>query len=313
MLPPNAHLRGFLRFGLTRLRSISSHGADYTPPPGFAQRASFQSKIPIPTRSIRQMSSRRQYIGQSRASFPGLAVLRRPHHALGRTVKRPGGSICYRDGAHKSLLRSRIPRGRVGDHDGRPATNISSPSAQCRHPQSESKSPAIRPTVTDRVLPTTLQHTQKQETILAGPSSKLAGAPFLLPSLREPSICINASDKPLAGLPVSHIFEHPGLLDSGLKTGDPVKRDLTPKHRPTNPSAASPSPHLLFAVPAPPPPSGLPVIDSAEVTYQDILDGLQLGLSAILDSDVDFWVKEVVGTSVCRFLADIAALGELRG
>lgn len=259
------------------------------------------------------MSSRRQYIGQSRASFPGLAVLRGARHALGRTVKRPGGSICYRDGAHKSLLRSRVPRGRVGDHGGRPATNINSPSVQYQHPQSESKSPATQVTVADQASPSILLHTQSQEKILAGPSPGPAGVPFLLPLLREPSICVNASNKLLAGLPAAHIFEHPAPLDSGLKTGDPVKRDLTPKHRRTNPSAASPSPHLLFAVPAPPPPSGLPVIDSAEVTYQDILDGLQLGLSAILDSDVDFWVKEVVGTSVRRVLADIAALGELRG
>ncbi|OBT93371.1 hypothetical protein VE01_08750 [Pseudogymnoascus verrucosus] len=167
--------------------------------------------------------------------------------------------------------------------------------------------------VADQASPSILLHTQSQEKILAGPSPGPAGVPFLLPLLREPSICVNASNKLLAGLPAAHIFEHPAPLDSGLKTGDPVKRDLTPKHRRTNPSAASPSPHLLFAVPAPPPPSGLPVIDSAEVTYQDILDGLQLGLSAILDSDVDFWVKEVVGTSVRRVLADIAALGELRG
>ncbi|OBT74950.1 hypothetical protein VF21_06084 [Pseudogymnoascus sp. 05NY08] len=199
------------------------------------------------------------------------------------------------------------------DDDVRSTTNISSPSVQCQHPQSESKSPVTQLTATDRVSPTILQHTQRQETRVAGPSSEPAVAPFLLPSLREPSIYANSTDKSIAGLPVAHVFEHPALLKSGEKTGDPIKRDLIPRHRPTNPSAASPTTPLSLAVPAPAPPLVLPVLDNPEVTYQDILDGLQLGLSAIMDSDVDFWVKDVVGTSVRRFLADIAALGELRG
>ncbi|OBT86593.1 hypothetical protein VE02_05105 [Pseudogymnoascus sp. 03VT05] len=313
MLPPNAHLKGFLRFGLTRLRSISSHGTDYTPSPAIAQKAPFHSKIPIPTGPIRQTGARRQYIGQSRASFTGLAVLREPHHALGGTVKHPGGRICYRDGAHKSLLRSRIPDGRIGEHGVRPTTNISTPSAQYQHPQSESKSPATQVKVADRVSPAILQHTQIQETHVAGPPSGPPGAPFLLPSLREPSIYANSTDKSIAFLPVVHIFEHPALLKSGEKTGDPIKRDLIPRHRPTNPSAAIPTTPLSLAVPAPAPAPAPAVLDNPEVTYQDILDGLQLGLSAIMDSDVDFWVKDIVGTSVRRFLADIAALGELRG
>ncbi|OAF58655.1 hypothetical protein VC83_05021 [Pseudogymnoascus destructans] len=297
MLPPNAHLKGFHRFGLTRLRSMSSHGTECTPSHGIIQKAPFHSKIPIPTGSIRQTGARRRYISQGRVSFPGLAVLREPHHALGCTVTRLGGSICYREGAHKSLLRNQIPRGKVGKHDVRPTTNISSPSVQYQRPQSEPMSRATQVTVTHRVSPAVLGHTQRIEKSLEGSSSELAGAPFLFPSLRKPSIYANGTDKPLAGLPVAHIFEHPRLLESGAKIGDPVKRDPTPNHRPTNPSAASPTPPPSLAVPALPPTSALSVIDAQEVTYQDILDGLQLGLSAILDSDVDFWVKEVVGTS----------------
>lgn len=313
MLPPNAHWKGFVRFGLTRLRSISSHGADYTPSHGIVQKAALHSKIPIPTRYIRQTGARRQYIGHSRASFPSLAILREPQHALGCTVKRPGGPICYRDGAHKSLLRNRVPRGRVGGHDTRPTSNISSPSVQYQHPQSESKSPVAQLIVTDGVSPTILQHTQVQEINLAGSSAEPACTSSLLPSLRELPVYANVTDEPIARLPVAHIFEHPARLESRLKTGDPVKRDINPKHRPINPSAANPTAPLSFAVLDLPPPSALPVIDAQEATYQDILEGLQLGLSAIMDSDVDFWVKEVVGTSVRRFLADIAALGELRG
>lgn len=310
MLPPNTRLKGFLCFGLTRLRSISIHGTDYTPPPGFAQKAPFHSKIPIPTGSISQTCARRQYIGQSRASFPRLAVFRGPHHALGRTVKLPGGTICYRDGAHKSSLRYRTPRERVEGRDGRPTTTISSPSAPYQRPQSESKSLSPQLTVTDRGSPTVLRHTQRQETILAGPSSEPVGVPLPLRNL--PSYA-NGTGKPTVRVPVAHIFGHPAPLESRLKTGDPVKRDITPKHRPINPSASSPIAPLSLAVPALPPPSASPMTDGPEVTYQDILDGLQLGLSAIMDSDVDFWVKEVVGASARRFFADIAALGELKG
>mgnify|MGYP001570437664 CR=1 FL=1 len=178
------------------------------------------------------------------------------------------------------------------------------------------KSPATQQTITDRVSPPMFQYTEREETGLAGPSSKAVGKPFLLPSLREPPIYGNVTDYPITSLPVAHIFEHPALLATGRKTGDPIKRDITPKHRPTNPSASSLTPHppVVFhkAVPALPPPPALPVIDGPEVMYRDILEGLQLGLSAIMDSDVDFWVKEVVGASARRFLTDITALGELR-
>lgn len=166
------------------------------------------------------------------------------------------------------------------------------------------------------VLSTIVLHAQRREMSLAERSSDEAYAPFLLPSLREPSTYANDTDKPAAGLGVVPIFEHPVLLTPGLETGDPVKRDIAPNHRPVKTPASTPTPHLSPAfhktIPNLPLPSALPVIEGPEVTYEDILDGLQLGLSAILDSDVDFWVKEVVGASACRFLADIAALGKLR-
>jgi hypothetical protein len=53
-------------------------------------------------------------------------------------------------------------------------------------------------------------------------------------------------------------------------------------------------------------------IDGPEAMHGDILGGLQLGLAALLDSDVDFWVKDAVGTSARRFLDDVAALGDLK-
>lgn len=559
MLPPNVRWKGFLRFGLIRLRSISSHGTDRAPPQGITQKLPLRSQIPILTGFIRQTSARRQYITQSRASLP---IFREPHHTLGRTVQRPGGSICYRDGTRKFSLRNRIPHRRAGEQDVRPTANINSPSIQYQHSQSESRhdyypqlpiartlhspaakhaassgfdsagilkeassdssgnqnglnhpykakalntdgarpetvpiptrassrrvrrkrftrklgrpltrkglgskgpvnapgsirtlhqfwplrgsfravkvaaafkdqrrsihvmlrplrrqieavkepvramstgedtglliglgqgrqgnlspevptrpvscataaelpakytdtkdptfsetsaeihrqhiltreiltwlgnsdvrngnnvnslqpclyrSPATQLTVLDRASPTILHHTEQEEPSLTKPSEAV-GPPFLLPSLREPSIYANGTDKPIAGLQVAHFFEHPALSGSGLRTGDPVKRDITPKHRTTNTSASSPTtpPSFAFhkAVPDLAPPLTPPVIDGPKVMYWDVLDGLQLGLSAILDSDVDFRVKDVVGASARRFLADIAALGELRG
>ncbi|OBT61600.1 hypothetical protein VE03_08934 [Pseudogymnoascus sp. 23342-1-I1] len=180
------------------------------------------------------------------------------------------------------------------------------------------KSPATQLTVTDQVSPTVLQHTELEEATSAELSSKVVGAPFLLSSLKEPSVYSNGTDKPTGALSVAHIFEHPVLLESGLISGDPVKRNVIPNHRLTNSSASNftSPPSLAFhkATPDLAPAPALPVIDGPELTYQDILDGLQLGLSAILDSsEVDFWVKEVVGASASRFLADIAALGGLRG
>ncbi|KFY44804.1 hypothetical protein V494_01290 [Pseudogymnoascus sp. VKM F-4513 (FW-928)] len=278
MLPPNAYWKGLLRFGQGRLRSVSSHGADRTPLHGIARKAPLYSRIPIPTGSIKQADSRRQYIAPSRGSFLGPTIHRGSHHALCRPAT--GGRICHRDGVHESTSRNRIPRGRLGEHDVRPATNV------------------------------------KKETTVTGPSSVVLGAPCLRPSPKEPSI-YSRRICPLASLSIDHTLEHPALPESGLKSGDPVKRDITPSHRPIIPSAAIPaapsSLALHKAVPALAPPSARPVIDGSEIKYQDILDGLQFGLAAILDSDVDFWVKEVVGASARRFMADMAALGELRG
>lgn len=543
MLPPNARWKGFVRFGLVRLRSISGHGTDRAPSQGITRKLPLRSQIPIPTGFIRQTSARRQYIAQSRASFPGLPIFRETHHALGRTFKCPGGSIFYRDGTHKSLLRNRIANRRFREQDVRPTANINSPSIQYQHPQPESsqdycpqlpinrtlhspttkrvvssaldaagifkeaspesfgkqnglnhpykdkplntdgarpetvpiptrassrcvrrkrlsrklglgsrgtvndpgsirtlhqiwplrgsfravkvaaafnvqkrsihvilrpprrqieavkeplgadsteehtcdmppelltrpvsfataaelpakytdtkdptfsensaeihrqhiltreiltwlrnpevrngnnanslqpclyKSPPTHLTAMDQVSPTILHRTEREEPSLARPSEAV-GPPFLLPSPREPSIYANSTGNSIAGLQVAHLFEHPALPESGLRTGDPVKRDITPNHRTTNTSASSPttSPSFAFhkAVPDLAPPLAPPVIDGSKVMYWDVLDGLQLGLSAILDSDVEFCVKEVVGASARRFLADIAALGELR-
>ncbi|KFY58446.1 hypothetical protein V496_06128 [Pseudogymnoascus sp. VKM F-4515 (FW-2607)] len=559
MLPPSAHWKGFLRFGLIRFRSISSHGTDYTTSHRIAQNAPLRSQIPISSGYIRRKRARRQYIAQRRSPFPGLAIFRGRRHALGRTVNRPGGSICYRATVLRPSLRSRIPHRRVGEHDVPPTTNINNPSTLNQHPQSEAredycpqlaisraldspvlthavsnrfdaedivkesssgsfgsrnglghhyrartlstdgaiavpspartsschvrrkqltrklgrkglgskrlvnaqgyirtsrqswprqghfrpvrlavtstgqrrsirfisrplgkkievlrwplragsneehtglptgidrsrsgnvpaevptrltscttaaelpatytdtkdptfsetsseihrqdiltkeiltwfrnpevrngnnanslqpciyKSPATQLTVVDQASPTILQHTEREEATSTGPPSEVLGAPFLLPSLKEPSTYSNGTDRPIAGLSVAHMFEHPPLPESGMKMGDPVKRNIIFNHRPSNPSASSPTtpPSLLSfqkAIPDLAPPTALPVLDGPEVTYQDILDGLQLGLSAILgSSDVDFWVKEVVGTSARHFLADIAALGGLRG
>ncbi|KAL5345225.1 hypothetical protein ACLOAV_009595 [Pseudogymnoascus australis] len=147
------------------------------------------------------------------------------------------------------------------------------------------KSSATQLTVVDQASPTILQHTEREEATSTGPPSEILGAPFLLPSLKEPSTYSNGTDKPISGLSVAHMFEHPPLPEPGMKIGDPSNN----------------SPILLAfqkAIPNLAPPTALPVLDGPEVTYQDILDGLQLGLSAILDSsDVDFSVKEVVGTS----------------
>ncbi|KFZ22795.1 hypothetical protein V502_02725 [Pseudogymnoascus sp. VKM F-4520 (FW-2644)] len=119
MLPPNAHWKGFLRFGLIRLRSISSHGTDHASPHGIAQ----HSQIPILTGSIRQTSARRQYIAQRRTPFPGLATFWERHRA---------------DGTQKSLLRNRIANGRFGEEDVRPTANINCLSIQYQHSQPES-------------------------------------------------------------------------------------------------------------------------------------------------------------------------------
>ncbi|KFY85541.1 hypothetical protein V500_08312 [Pseudogymnoascus sp. VKM F-4518 (FW-2643)] len=448
MLPPNAHWKGFLRFGLIRLRSISSHGTDHASPHGIAQ----HSQIPILTGSIRQTSARRQYIAQRRTPFPGLAIFWERHHAhiqrgftrelpckdkalntygaraetvsiptrtssrrvrrkrkLGRPLTRKGlgskgpvntpGSIrtlhqfwalrgsfravkvaaAFKDQRRSIHIILRPPRRQIeavkeplrvdsteehtGDVPPEPPTRLESFATAAELPakytdtkdptfsensaeihrqhiltreiltwlrnpevrngnnanslqQCPYKKPPTQLTVMDRVSPTILHRTQREEPSLARPSEAV-GPPFLLPSLREPSIYANSTGIYIAGLQVAHLFEHPALPESGLRTGDPVKRDITPNHRTTNTSALSSTtpPSFAFhkAVPDLAPPLAPPLIDGPKVMYWDVLDGLQLGLSAILDSDVDFCVKEVVGANARRFLADIAALGELRG
>ncbi|KFX96647.1 hypothetical protein V490_03222 [Pseudogymnoascus sp. VKM F-3557] len=558
MLPPNARWKVFVRFGLIRFRSISSHGTDWTSARVIAQKAPLHSQMPIPTGSIRQKGARRQYIARSRAWFPCWATSRDPHRALGLTVKRPGRSICHRDSAHKSSSRNRISHIRALEQGVWPTGDINGSSLQHQRPQSESSqdyysqlpkngtlhspatthallngfrttgilkeatqdifgnrteqsrnheimalkrngsSPAIvpicprsrpwgarrkpftrklhrpltikgfrsyglvnhptsictlhqvsphrkrlHPVVTskdqrrsihvvsrpsrkptksvkkppransteehsglsirlgqsrcgnvppivaaksivnaetaeppskhatrDFVLvdnrdeirrqhiltreilewlrdselrsrkdensshislnkcpaaqlavvngapPPTPRHVHRQETSLTSPSSEAVSPPFVLPSPREQSIHFDGTNTHITSLPVDHIFEHPTLLESGLKAGDPVKCNITPEHRPTNVLAAGLRTPMFFALhktaPMLAPAPALPVIDRPEVMYGDILEGLQLGLAALLDSDVDFWVKEALGTSARRFLADISALSDLK-
>lgn len=152
MLPPNVHWKGFLRFGLIRLRSISGHGTDRAPPQRTTQKLPLRSKIPIPTGFIRQTSARRKYIAQRRTPFPGLAIFWEHHHALSRTIKHPGGRICSRDGTRKFSLRNRIPHRRVGEQDVRPAANINSPSIQYQHSQPESSQDYYPQLPIDRTL-----------------------------------------------------------------------------------------------------------------------------------------------------------------
>jgi hypothetical protein len=178
------------------------------------------------------------------------------------------------------------------------------------------KCPPTQPTVADGVPSPIPQHAQRQETSVTGPSSKAVSPPFVLPSPREQSIYFNGTNTPITSLPVDHIFEYPTPLESGLKAGDPVKRYITPEHRPTKLSAAGLTTPMFFALHKTAPilaaTPALPVIDRPEVMYGDILEGLQLGLAALLDSDVDFWVKEALGTSARRFLDDMTALGDLK-
>lgn len=103
------------------------------------------------------------------------------------------------------------------------------------------KSSATQLTVVDQASPTILQHTEREEATSTGPPSEILGAPFLLPSLKEPSTYSNGTDKPISGLSVAHMFEHPPLPEPGMKIGDPVKRNIIFNHRPTNPSASSPT------------------------------------------------------------------------
>lgn len=557
MLPPNARWKCFVRFGLIRFRSISSHGTDCTPARGIAQKAPLHSQTPIPTGSIRQKGARRQYIARSRAWFPCWTTARDPHRVLGLTVKRPGRSIWYGDNAQKSSLGNRISHIGVGEQVVWPTGNIDSLSIQYQHPQSESSrnycpqlqmnetlhsletkhavlkgigttvilkktpperfgnrgelihletmalkrngpSPAIVPicplphprgarrkpytrnlhrpltikgfrsyglanhptsictlhqvslrrkrlhpvvtpkdqrrsihvisrplrkpikstkkplkadstgkhsglpsrlgqsrrgsvpsivaaestrnaetaeppakhatkdfvlvdtrdeirrqhiltkeilawlrdselrskrdenslqislnkcpptqlTIVDGVPPPIPQHAQRQEASLTKPSSEALSLPLVLPPPREQSIYSNSTNTPIISLPVDQIFKHSAPLESGLNGGDPVKRNITPEHRPTNVSVVGLTTPMLFTLhktaPMLAPAPALPMIDGPEVMYGDILEGLQLGLAALLDSDVDFWVKEALGTSARRFLADISALSDLK-
>jgi hypothetical protein len=178
------------------------------------------------------------------------------------------------------------------------------------------KCPATQLTVADGVPPPIPQHSQRQETSLTEPSFEARSPPFVLPSSTDQSIYSNGTNTPITSLPVDHIFEYPASLGSGLKAGDPVKRNITPKHRPINASAAGLTATISFAlhkaVPVLAPAPALRIIDRPGIMHGDIVEGLQLGLAALLDSDVDFWVKEAVGTSARRFLTDVAALGDLK-
>ncbi|KFX95890.1 hypothetical protein O988_05573 [Pseudogymnoascus sp. VKM F-3808] len=175
--------------------------------------------------------------------------------------------------------------------------------------------PATQLTVADAVPPTIPQHAQIQKTSLTGPSEAVS-PPFAIPPPRERSIYSNGTNTPITSLPVDHIFECPTPFESRLKAGDPVKHNITPEHRPTDASAASLAAPLSFAprnaAPVLAPAPVIPAIDGPEAMHGDILGDLQLGLAVLLDSDVDFWVKDAVGTSTRRFLDYVAALGDLK-
>ena len=128
-------------------------------------------------------------------------------------------------------------------------------------------------------------HTNAKQTIifskekgLTGPPSVWpAGVPFLPSSLGKLYIYTNDTNTSISRLPVNHVFDRPVLPESEVKTGDPVKRSITSRHRNSNQSIASltdPLPFTLHGTVSDQPLSfALPVLDRSEIMESKFTGG----------------------------------------